>query len=280
DLVRKDIPYIAPVAAAVRRYAQGWADGRTPSPAVDDLMHRRAPRIAGHRGGAIAPEGPSFSRALTAAGRGLQSSTLCIQGPPGTRKTHKASEVILELLRDGCLVGVMANSHKAILNLMHAVVRRADEAQEIVQGDDARMRLFKVGGDAEDAEIVAGRITHSKENRSVREIVERREPGRGVLVGGTAWGFSSAPEQSGDVLFVDEAGQVSLANLVAAGLSARNIVLVGDQMQLAQPIQGAHPGESGQSVLDYLLQGRATIPDDFGVFLSTTHRMHPEICSF
>jgi uncharacterized protein len=101
------------------------------------------------------------------------------------------------------------------------------------------------------------------------------------VVGATAWAFAREKiEQKFDYLFVDEAGQVSLANLVAAGLSARNLVLVGDQMQLSQPIQGAHPGESGQSGFDYLLQGKATIPPEFGVFLDTSYRMHPSICGF
>jgi uncharacterized protein len=83
-----------------------------------------------------------------------------------------------------------------------------------------------------------------------------------------------------DYLFVDEAGQVALANLVSACTSARNIVLLGDQMQLGQPIQGVHPGRSGESALDYLLNGVATIPPDRGVFLATTWRLHPDICRF
>jgi superfamily I DNA and/or RNA helicase len=62
--------------------------------------------------------------------------------------------------------------------------------------------------------------------------------------------------------------------------NARQLVLVGDQMQLAQPLQGTHPGESGQSALDYLLNGHATIPPDFGVFLNETRRLHPDICGF
>jgi uncharacterized protein len=57
-------------------------------------------------------------------------------------------------------------------------------------------------------------------------------------------------------------------------------VLVGDQMQLSQPIQGAHPGESGQSALDYYLQGESTIAPDKGILLDTSWRMHPSICSF
>jgi superfamily I DNA and/or RNA helicase len=102
-----------------------------------------------------------------------------------------------------------------------------------------------------------------------------------VLVGGTAWVFSR-PELAGafDYLFVDEAGQVSLANAVAVGQCARNLILVGDQMQLAQPTQGSHPGETGLSCLEYVLQGHATIPPDMGVFLGTSRRMHPDVCRF
>jgi len=104
---------------------------------------------------------------------------------------------------------------------------------------------------------------------------------RAQLVAGTAWLFADAlGDQQLDVLFVDEAGQVALANLVASGLCARNIVLLGDQMQLAQPVQGIHPGRSGDSALDYLLDGTATIAPDRGIFLATTWRMHPDVCRF
>jgi uncharacterized protein len=101
------------------------------------------------------------------------------------------------------------------------------------------------------------------------------------LVAGTAWLFADAElEQALDYLFVDEAGQVSLANLVAMGMAARNLVLLGDQMQPGQPIQGVHPGRSGDSSLDYLLDGLATIPPGRGIFLPTSFRMHEDVCRF
>src|SRR5690606_28283733 len=101
------------------------------------------------------------------------------------------------------------------------------------------------------------------------------------VIGGTAWKFSPEPAVGTlDHLFVDEAGQVSLANLVGVAPAARNIVLLGDQMQLSQPTQAAHPHGSGASALDYLLQGRATVPADEGVFLARTWRLHPDICRF
>lgn len=102
-----------------------------------------------------------------------------------------------------------------------------------------------------------------------------------ALIAGTAWLFARDEfDQKFDYLFVDEAGQVSLANIVAMGMSARNVVLIGDQMQLSQPIQGVHPGDSGSSVLEYLLEDKATVQPDKGIFLPTTRRMHARVCQF
>lgn len=101
------------------------------------------------------------------------------------------------------------------------------------------------------------------------------------MLGGTAWLFArDEMRATRDVLFVDEAGQVSLANLVAMAASAKAVVLVGDQMQLPQPIQAAHPEGSGVSALDHLLCGHAIVPEDRGIFLGTTWRMHPDLCRF
>ena len=101
------------------------------------------------------------------------------------------------------------------------------------------------------------------------------------LFAGTAWLFSHGHMQDLlDYLFIDEAGQVSTANVVAMATSARNIVLVGDQMQLSQPIQGVHPGEAGLSVLDFLLGEHSTIAPERGIFLNRTYRLSPGICRF
>jgi len=119
--------------------------------------------------------------------------------------------------------------------------------------------------------------------RYIESIADRGDAiaARPQLLAGTAWLFADASlEDSLDYLFVDEAGQVSLANLVASGTAAKNLVLLGDQMQLGQPIQGVHPGRSGESTLDYLLDGLATIPPDRGIFLPTTYRMHADVCRF
>ena len=83
-----------------------------------------------------------------------------------------------------------------------------------------------------------------------------------------------------DYLFIDEAGQLSLTDLIAIGNIAKNIILAGDQLQLGQPIKGSHPGESGKSILDYLLDGKDTIAEDKGIFLNKTFRLHPKINEF
>ena len=106
------------------------------------------------------------------------------------------------------------------------------------------------------------------------------EIARADVVGGTAWHFARYAEPAYDYLFVDDAGQVSLANIVAMSRAARNIVLVGDPMQLPQPIQGAHPGRSGESALEYLLDGKRVVPADRGIFMPISRRMHPGICGF
>ena len=96
-----------------------------------------------------------------------------------------------------------------------------------------------------------------------------------MVVGGTAWCFADEDfTQAYDYIFVDEAGQVSLANILAMAPSAKNIVLVGDQQQLPQVVLGTHPGEASLSCFEYLLHGHKTIPSDAGVFLPTSRRMH------
>jgi len=112
-------------------------------------------------------------------------------------------------------------------------------------------------------------------------IVDYKDPRLldAMVVGGTAWVFAR-PEFDGtfDTLVIDEAGQVSIANVVASARAARNLVLVGDQMQLPQPVQGVHPGDSGLSCLEYLFGEAMTVAPADGVFLPVSRRMHPSVC--
>src|SRR4051794_20297679 len=258
-----------PIKAAIARYAAAWERGEVASQAVDDLLRRRRPRIAGHEGGVLVGPSEVPLERLGALAPRLQQSTLCIQGPPGTGKTYTAAAVIVELLRRGHRVGVTAQSHKIILNLMDAVL-------EAMGREGVSAPVYKVTGSDEDP---------LPQGSPIRLIESKQTPGilgeEAVLVGGTAWAFSR--EELGgklDYVVIDEAGQFSLANAVAVGLSTRNLILVGDQMQLAQVTQGHHPGDTGRSCLEYFLDGQPTISGDRGVFLDQSRRMHPDLCRF
>jgi len=88
------------------------------------------------------------------------------------------------------------------------------------------------------------------------------------------------PQEKLDYLFIDEAGQLSVADLIVLGQTAKNIILIGDQNQLGQPTEGTHPGDSGKSILEFLLGDLDTVSDDKGIFLDTTYRMTPNINEF
>lgn len=258
------------IAEAVYRYVEAWSRRDILSSAIDDLLQQRAPRIRNHRNGDLIPSEADLLAGTIDIIQRMDHTVLCIQGPPGTGKTFTAAQAILALLEQGKTVGVTANSHKAILNVLRAT-------HEAMQKSGRSFPIVKVGEAEDDSLIVRGEIGHLKNSADGIKAIN----GEPVLIGGTAWLFSR-PEFEGqlDYLFVDEAGQFSLANTVGVGLSANNLVLVGDQMQLSQPLQGSHPGKSGTSALDYLLEGQATIPPEKGILLNQTWRLHPDICDF
>ena len=237
--------------------------------AIDDFLGRHPPRIKGRLPGPILTGGdlvPDVIDAIT----NLDSSTLPIQGPPGTGKTYVASKAIAALVRKGSRIAVSSNSHAAIRNVLAAVAKALkDDGGPIVS-------IVHKGGDDEfDDEEQGGQgitVVASNEDGLLRTA---------PVVGGTAWLLSRGEHANTfDYLFVDEAGQVGLANLVAIGRCARNLVLIGDPRQLPQVIQGAHPGPAGLSGLEYLLGDHATIPKEYGIFLPETRRMHPDLCHF
>lgn len=256
---------------ALFRYADSVLAGQRRFEAVSDFLHRRAPRLKGGKPGAALLD-PAMAplEAIKHAVRNLDNSVLFIQGPPGTGKTYTGSHVIVDLLKAGKRIGVTSNSHHAINNLLAAVEARALE-------DGFTFTGLKKSSDGEGNEF---------NGRCIRSISDKRSflmawgPSTD-LIAGTAWILSDETfTEQLDYLFIDEAGQVSVANLVTMGMAARNIVLMGDQMQLSQPVQGVHPARSGDSILDYLLDGTPTIAADRGVFLARTWRMHPQVCSF
>ena len=223
----------------------------------------------------------------------LDRSVLPVQGPPGSGKTYTGARMILDLLARGQRVGVTANSHKVISNLLSAVCSAADQPL------DSDGRTGAEPGDTPAAHTPVGqapisvrgiqkanpgdgcpdeRIVQTGSNGSVAEALAA---GEANLAGGTAW-LWAREEMAGavDVLVIDEAGQMSLANTLAVCPAAGSLVLLGDPRQLDQPIQGVHPPGAHVSALGHLLGGSATVAPSRGIFLDHTWRMHPDVCAF
>ena len=236
-----------------------------------ELLTCNEPRIQGKQSGEAIITSDDLQGDALKAITALYNSYLFIQGPPGAGKTYTSSHIIVELMKLGKKIGVASNSHKAVHNLLEKVESVASE-----KGVHFRGIKKASGGNQESA--FEGKFFHS-----VNSISKMNHDAD--LFAGTAWTFSNSHFNSDnkpllDYLFIDEAGQVSTANVVGMSTATKNIVLVGDQMQLGQPIQGTHPGEAGLSVLEFLLGDHATIPAERGIFLSQTRRMHPSICKF
>jgi uncharacterized protein len=262
-----------------RWVAANGIDAAGPHRAARDLLLGRPPRFPRVAGAPLrrADEtGVVAARRLVAM---LGQGTLAVQGPPGTGKTYTGARMITDLVRAGRKVGVCATSHKVIDNLLAEVLRAAEE------------------------ESIALRCGHKdKSDASPEAIQDLPDNGRALqalrtgavqVLGGTAWMWSREEFASAaDVLFVDEAGQMSLANVVAIAQSGSSLVLLGDPRQLDQPLQGTHPEGTEVSALEHLLLERRpagggqlaveerhkTIPEDRGLFLEETWRLHPAIC--
>lgn len=255
--------------AAVYRYAENVANGEDRYAAVTAILRRDRPRLVGRAlGQAIISDGMDATKGAIEALQLLDDSYLLIQGPPGAGKTYTSAEAIVALLDAGKRIGVASNSHKAVNNLLKEV-----EAKSLAKG--FRFRGMKKSS-REDQALGSSSWIEDVVGGSGSGVSPHHQ-----LVAGTAWLFAREDLDGAlDYLFIDEAGQVSLANVIAMGTAACNIVLVGDQMQLSQPIKGTHPGGSGRSALEHLLEGHATVPADQGVFLPLSRRMHPDLCAF
>lgn len=200
---------------------------------------------------------------------GMGGGVLPIQGPPGTGKTRTGSRMICALVHAGKKVGITATSHTVIRNLIDATYEEAART-----GRSLRC-MQKVREFSDDAKWP---VEETDDNRDVRTALRT---GAVQVAGGTSW-LWSRPEfaSSVDVLFVDEAGQMSLANTIASSHAAPSLVLLGDPQQLDQPLQGSHPEGADVSALGHLLGDRRTMPRERGLFLPRTWRLHPSICGF
>jgi predicted RecB family nuclease len=200
--------------------------------------------------------------------KGLNDSYLFVQGPPGSGKTFTGAHLILHLIEQGHRVGVAAGSHAVIHNLLA-------EVEKYSAPDEPFAGLKKCGSDGSNSyESKHGLIGNSNE-------IADFAGGGCELVAGTAWLFCREEmDRTLDYLVCDEAGQISLADALAMGTCARNVILLGDPQQLAQVSQAVHPPGAGESVLEHLLDEHTTIPPERGLFIDETRRMHPDVCRF
>lgn len=241
-----------------------------------DLLFRRAPRLK--KGASNAKNAENLPRevdfsasdlptvdAVHAAVRALDHSYVAVQGPPGAGKTFLASHVIARLVAEGAKVGVVAQSHAVIENLMLACCAR--DGFDVSRA--VRLRGKSVTPDAPWSEV------------SDSELVELISGAGGLLFGGTVWDYVSerrVPAGSLDVLVVDEAGQFSLTNTVAAARAARSVLLLGDPQQLPQVSTGVHPYPVDVSALGWLSDGAAALDPRCGYFLGESWRMDSALC--
>ncbi|OBH33926.1 nuclease [Mycobacterium intracellulare] len=251
---------------SIEATATAVGDGlpRLPDTAIVDVLLRRAPRT---RSGAALPRGADSSNItsdITAALLDLDSSYLAVHGPPGTGKTHTAARVIQHLVtQHRWRVGVVAQSHATVENLLDCVIDAGLDPQRIAKKryDHQAPRWQEIDGGAYAAFLADT---------------------PGCVIGGTAWDFANAnriPPGSLDLLVIDEAGQFCLANTIAVAPAAANLLLLGDPQQLPQVSQGTHPEPVDTSALDWLVDGRRTLPDERGYFLDLSYRMHPAVCA-
>jgi uncharacterized protein len=283
DVLRQSLGRIA--ASIIERWRERQspdADGATGPMAgpgsfraARRLLLADAPQPTGLAPGqALARVGEPSAEAADRVARDMEPGVLAIQGPPGTGKTYTAARMILNALRDGQRVGVTAISHKAIGNLVQAVVSAAERS-----GEGHLVRAVQKGSKSQ--VVQAPGVSWTDDNARIEAKLAEPGPGTTNLFAGTPWLFARpAFDEALDLLFVDEAGQVSLANAVAVATCAHRVILLGDPQQLAQPSNGDHPPGAGASALEHLLKGSETMPPERGIFLERSYRMHPVICEY
>ena len=232
------------------------------SPAIMDILMRRAPKLSGLDSLPKADTN-DYLPAVKAAIKALDHSVLAIQGPPGSGKTYLASRTIQELVAAGKKVGVAANSHSAVENLLEACIDAGVSGAAIV-------KVQRAG--EEDRPWVVKKAPSSAATFMKNAI-------GGYVVGGTNFFFCNkdiTPYQL-DYLFIDEAAQFSLVDCMAVSAMADNIVLMGDPLQLPQVVLAVHPGGVENSALGHYMGDHSILPSKMGYFIEVTRRLHPEV---
>jgi predicted RecB family nuclease len=267
----EDVVNPEPLASSLFDLAENiiWhgMDSPWPDPAAKNLLLKKRPNLNENYSGRLLLPGEDVVVGAVRIATNLNKSVLAIQGPPGSGKTYTGAMMIIELAKQGKRIGVTAVSHKVIRNLFNKANELAKEKNYNVQF---------VHKPKEKSINLPDGIEEVDDNKKALGALDQ-----GKVVGGTAWLWASSDSREKlDYLFVDEAGQMSLSFVLAASRSAKNLILLGDPQQLEQPQRGAHPEGADIAALNHLLDGKKTIPDDKGLFLETTRRLHPEISKF
>ncbi|KQR39284.1 TM0106 family RecB-like putative nuclease [Microbacterium sp. Leaf159] len=264
-------PAAPPRVVSLQGAIDEWADTvhaaapGFPHDAATDILRRIPPRTIS--GDSLPTKGDDTIGAILRGILDLDRSYLAVQGPPGTGKTYTGSQVIARLVNDhGFTVGVVAQSHAIIENLLERVVADGVPAAQVAK--------------APKDPSVDPSYTVIPKNGMASFLGEHAQ--HGAVVGGTAWDFSntSRVQRGGlDLLVVDEAGQFSLASTIAVAAGAQRLLLLGDPQQLPQVSQGAHPEPVDTSALGWVMEGDPVVRPDHGYFLARSWRMHPYVAA-
>ena len=233
---------------------------------IMDMLERSSPDIKGLKKGInLIDEQKDLISQSSEIIQNLNNSYLSIQGPPGTGKTYSSANIIINLMKAGKKVGVTSNSHEAIKTLLIAIEQQAEKQN------------FKFNG------MRKARSSDKYDWKFIKDITTGKPLNFEdyLLYAGTSWFFvDPRMNKTLDYLFIDEAGQVTLGTTIANATAAKNLVLIGDQMQLSQPMRAKHEGYAKLSSLDFVLENNDTIPPDKGIFLNITRRLNKKICNY
>lgn len=248
-----------------RTIAEDWGSpyNEPPTkPAIMDLLMRRPPRLK-TLSELPKPNPNDYLEAVSKAIMDLDNSVLAIQGPPGSGKTYLAANTIKMLLAQGKRIGVVANSHSAVENVLEACIKEKVDPNQIMkvqrEGEEDRPWVVKKGPGPAGTWL-------------------KNTPG-GIVVGGTNFFFCNKQVTSYklDYLFIDEAAQFSLVDCMAVSAMADNLVLMGDPLQLPQVVLAIHPGGVENSALGHYMGDYEILPEKLGYFLEVTRRLHPDV---
>lgn len=274
NLIPQNVLRDKPQPGALLRLASWVADhgisGPGPFQAARDLLLRRPPRVS-----LASIEYPVSEHQLTDPARQVvlslrsQVSVLPVQGPPGSGKTFTGARIVMESVKAGYKIAITAVSHKVISNLLQEICNVARQT-------GVRLAAIQKANDKDQCNDPM--VTQASDNP---DVLDALTSGAVQLAAGTPY-LWARDEMSNlvDLLVVDEAGQMCLADVVAISQAATSVILLGDPQQLNQPQRGVHPPGVDLSALAHLLSGRATIDPANGLFLKESWRLHPAICAF